>query len=577
MADSSRRSDPLPAPHGGALQVLMTPPDEAARLKTQSRDWISLDLPQLCDLDLLLSGAFSPLRGFLGRADYESVLARMRLADGTVWPMPITLSVAPAFAERIELGSTLALRDAEGTLLAALDVSDKWSPDWEQEARAVFGTTDLLHPGVKALHDGAGSVNLGGRVRGVAAPRQYDFRALRLTPTELRAEFAARGWTQVVAFQTRNPMHRAHKELTERAAREVGGNLLLHPVVGLTKPGDVDHYTRVRCYEAIAQHYPEGLIKLSLLNLAMRMGGPREALWHAIIRKNHGCSHLIVGRDHAGPGQDSRGKPFYDPYGAQELVRQYEQEIGVTMVPFQEVVYVPRQKRYLPGDEVPKGEPTLTISGTELRRRLREGDELPEWFTYPAVAHVLRAAYPPKAQQGFTLFFTGLSGAGKSTIANILLVKLLEQGGRPVTLLDGDLVRKTLSSGLGFSKADRDMNILRIGLVATEITKNRGIAICAQIAPYVDARKQVRDWVSANGTFIEIHVATTLAECERRDQKGLYAKARAGQIQHFTGIDDPYEPPLEPELRIETDGRTPEACADEVLTYLRSEGYLARG
>ncbi|MFI5400252.1 MAG: bifunctional sulfate adenylyltransferase/adenylylsulfate kinase [SAR324 cluster bacterium] len=571
------QADGLPPPHGGALTHLLVASDEANRLRDRSRDWPSIDLTprQICDLELLLNGGFSPLTGFLGRKDHESVVSSLRLAGGVLWPMPITLTVPKPVAERLETGTPVGLRDPDGTLLAVLDVQDLWQTDWRREAREVFGTLDASHPGVRSLQAAAGEIAVGGPLRGVALPRHYDFNALRHAPADLRAVFRRDGWTRVVAFQTRNPMHRAHKELTERAAREAGARLLLHPVVGLTQPGDMDRVTRVRCYQALAGEYPAGQMKLSLLNLAMRMGGPREALWHAIVGKNHGCGYFIVGRDHAGPGKDSRGHPFYEPYAAQDLLRQFEKEAGVTMVPFRELVFVPSRGRYFPSNEIPQGAQSLTLSGTELRRRLGNGEEIPEWFTYPSVAAELRRAYPPKAQQGFTLFFTGLSGAGKSTIANILLAKLTELGSRTVSLLDGDQVRKTLSAGLGFSKADRDANILRIGLVAAEITKHRGIAICAQIAPYADARQQVRGWVSKLGGFIEIHVATPLEVCEQRDRKGLYAKARAGQIEHFTGLDDPYEAPTNPELRFATVGQDPEANAEEVLAYLRREGYLA--
>jgi len=575
--DSPTEHSILVAPHGGVLSSPLVSADEARRIREQSLQWPSIDLTlrQTCDLDLLLNGAFSPLKGFLTRKDYESVLTGVRLADGTVWPMPITLNVPKALASTLEAGKPLGLRDAEGSLLAVLDIEDIWQADWRREGQQVFGTTDPVHPGVQALQAMGDDILVGGTLRGIAFPRQYDFRGLRLTPAELRADLEREGWGRVVAFQTRNPMHRAHKELTERAAREAGAHLLLHPTVGMTKPGDVDHFTRVRCYQAIASEYPAGLMKLSLLNLAMRMGGPREALWHAIVRKNHGASHFIVGRDHAGPGKDSQGKPFYGPYAAQDLVREFEREVGVTMVPFHELVYVPGKNHYFPSNEVPAGEKSQTLSGTELRQRLRDGREIPEWFTYPSVVDELRRAYPPKARQGVTVLLTGLSGAGKSTIANILLVKLLEDGARPVSLLDGDLVRKTLSAGLGFSKADRDTNILRIGLVAAEITKHRGIAICAPIAPYAGARRQMREWVSAYGGFVEIHVATPIDVCEQRDRKGLYAKARAGQLPHFTGIDDPYEVPANPELRLDTVQNSAEECAQQILDYLRREGFLS--
>jgi sulfate adenylyltransferase len=417
-------------------------------------------------------------------------------------------------------------------------------------------------------------VYLSGRLEGVEAPTHYDFRQLRRTPAELRAEFTRLGWRRAVAFQTRNPMHRAHFELTLRAAKEVQANLLIHPSVGMTKPGDVDHYTRVRCYEALLQHYPHGTATMSLLPLAMRMGGPREAVWHAIIRKNHGCTHLIVGRDHAGPGSDSSGKEFYGPYEAQELLREHSEELGVAMVPFQMMVYAPERDAYIPVDEIPEGMQTSNISGTELRGRLAEGRDIPEWFTFPDVAAELRRSYPPRANQGFTVFFTGLSGSGKSTIANALLVKLLEMGGRPVTLLDGDVVRKHLSSELGFSKEHRDINIRRIGWVASEITRNGGIAICAPIAPYDSVRKDVRATVEPGGGFVLVHIATSIEVCEERDRKGLYAKARAGILKEFTGVSDPYEEPADAEITIDTTEVTPEEAAQEIVLYLEREGFI---
>ena len=460
-------------------------------------------------------------------------------------------------------------------MLAVLHVEEIWQPDRMAEAQAVFGTTSREHPGVAYLLDRAYPSYVSGRLEGIQLPIHYDFRHLRLTPTELRAEFSRQGWRQVVAFQTRNPMHRAHLELTQRAAQEVGANILIHPSVGMTKPGDVDHYTRVRCYQALIESYPQGSAKLALLPLAMRMGGPREAVWHAIIRKNYGCTHFIVGRDHAGPGSESNGKPFYGPYDAQELLRKHQGELGVQMQPFRMMVYLEDRDQYVPEDEVPNGARVKSISGTALRRHLAEGREIPEWFTFPVVAKELQRTYLPRQRQGFTIFMTGLSGSGKSTIANVLLVKFLERGGRQVTLLDGDLVRKHLSSELGFSKEHRDINIRRIGFVASEITKNGGIAICAPIAPYDSVRKDVRAMVEEGGGFILVHVATPLEVCEQRDRKGLYAKARAGTLQQFTGISDPYEVPNDAELAIETTQMSPEEAAEEILAYLEREGYLA--
>ncbi len=562
--------------HGGELVDLMADAGRAAQMKAESVAWPSWDLTprQTCDLELLMNGGFSPLRGFMGREDHESVCARMRLADGTLWPIPVTLDVPDEIAAKLEPGSHLALRDEEGVMLAAIEVGEVWQPDRAAEAVAVLGTDNPQHPGVDHLLNRTHRNYVGGHVIGFQAPMHYDYRDLRLTPAQLRDYFHMHGWRKVVAFQTRNPLHRAHLELTLRAAKEVEANLLIHPVVGLTKPGDVDHYTRVRCYQAVMPSYPHGTATLSLLPLAMRMGGPREAVWHGIIRKNHGVTHFIVGRDHAGPGSDSSGKPFYGPYDAQEAFRAVEEELGVTMVPFRQMVYVEDRDEYMPEDEVPPGSRVLNISGTEQRRRLNEGKDLPSWFTPPLVAEELRRSYPPRSQQGVTIFFTGLSGSGKSTIARVLLVKLLEMGGRPVTLLDGDLVRKHLSSELGFSKEHRDLNIQRIGYVASEITKNGGIAVCAPIAPYDATRKTVRKMVEAGGGFILVHIATPIEVCEARDRKGLYAKARAGLVKEFTGISDPYEEPADAELVIDTTTTTAAEAAQQVLLHLEKEGYL---
>jgi sulfate adenylyltransferase len=568
--------DHLISAYGGELVDLLVADERRLELKAQSREWPSWDLTQrqLCDLELLLSGGFSPLVGFMGGSDYESVRDRMRLADGTLWPIPITLDVSADLAASLHDGSMLALRDPEGVILAVLHVSEVWQPDLKAEAKDVYGTLDRAHPAVAMLLDSNRPSYVAGSVEGLQAPVHYDYDDLRHTPAELRAIFQTRGWRQIVAFQTRNPLHRAHFELTLRAAKQVEANLLIHPVVGMTKPGDVDHYTRVRCYQAIMPSYPHGTAMLSLLPLAMRMGGPREALLHAIIRRNHGVTHLIVGRDHAGPGKDSAGRPFYGPYDAQEMVRKHEAELGVQMVPFQEMVYVEERDAYLPEDEVPKGARVLSISGTEQRRRLNEGTELPPWFTPPAVAAELRRSYPSRSKQGFTLFFTGLSGAGKSTIANVVLVKLLEIGGRPVTLLDGDIVRRHLSSELGFSKEHRDLNIRRIGFVASEITGNGGIAICAPIAPYDATRMEVRGMIEPRGGFLLIHMSTPIAVCEERDRKGLYAKARAGILKEFTGVSDPYEEPADAELVIDTTSLTPAEAAQQIILHLEREGYI---
>jgi len=551
--------------------------DSAKKLKMEAAELPSWDLTprQICDLELLMNGGFNPLKGFLTEEDYAGVVDNMRLKDGTLWPMPITLDVSQKFADQVEVGTDIALRDQEGVILATLSVSDSWTPNKQLEAEKVFGADDIAHPAVNYLHNVAGPIYLGGAITGIQQPVHYDFRGRRDTPNELRAYFRKLGWRRVVAFQTRNPLHRAHQELTFRAAKEAQANLLIHPVVGMTKPGDIDHFTRVRCYEAVLDQYPSATTNLSLLNLAMRMAGPREAVWHGLIRKNFGCTHFIVGRDHAGPGNNSQGEDFYGPYDAQTLFREHQEEMGIEMVDFKHMVYVQERTQYEAADEVKDGATVLNISGTELRRRLSEGLEIPEWFSFPSVVEELRRSKPPRDKQGFTVFFTGFSGSGKSTIANALMVKLMEMGGRPVTLLDGDIVRKNLSSELGFSKEHRDLNIRRIGYVASEITKNGGIAICAPIAPYATTRRAVREDVEAFGAFIEVHVATSLEECERRDRKGLYKLAREGKIKEFTGISDPYDVPKNPGLRIETEHEDVDNCAHQVILKLESLGLIS--
>jgi len=566
----------LISPHGGSLCNLLVSEEKAQELKKESIKYRSINLThrQQCDLELLLNGGFSPLKGFMTQEDYDSVLDELRLKNGIVWPIPITLDVSEEIAKSIKIDDKVVLCDEEGFMLAILNVRDVWKADKKREAIKVFGTDNDAHPGVYFLYHNVQSYYVGGELEGIQLPMHYDFKVFRHTPSELRDIFRRLGWKRVVAFQTRNPLHRAHVEMTLRAAKDADANLLIHPVVGMTKPGDVNYYTRVRCYIEISKRYPPNMMMLSLLPLAMRMAGPREALWHAIIRKNFGCTHFIVGRDHAGAGFDSSGNPFNGPYDAQELVRQFESEIGIKMIPFKEMVYVERLNQFMPIDEVPKGEKYMTISGTELRRRLTEGLDIPEWFSYPEVIQELKKIYPPRDKQGFTIFFTGLPSSGKSTIAKVLLGKFLEMGGRPVTLLDGDIVRKNLSSELGYSKEHRDLNIKRIGFVASEITKNGGIAICAPIAPYEEARRYNRELISQFGGYIEVYVSTPLEVCERRDRKGLYAKARAGIIKNFTGVSDPYEIPKNPEIILDTSILSPEEAAQEILLYLKKKGYI---
>ena len=558
------------------ISDLMVAAEKTQNLKKESNHYPAWQLTdrQICDLELLLNGGFSPLDGFMGKADYNSVLKNMRLDNGALWPMPITLDITEEFASKIKDVEKITLRDQEGFTLAILTVTDIWEPNKDEEAQMVYGTTDLKHPAVNYLKNKSNKMAVGGKLEGISLPHHYDYQKNRHTPEELRSIFIQNGWDKIVAFQTRNPLHRAHVEMTMRASEDLNANLLIHPVVGMTKPGDVDHYTRVRCYKHVMKKYPENSAMMSLLPLAMRMGGPREAVWHALIRKNYGCTHIVVGRDHAGPGNDKNGNPFYGPYDAQELLIKFQDEIGIEMVPFKFMVYLPDEDRYESIESIEKGTEFKTISGTELRQLLDDGKGIPEWFSYKEVAQELEESRPPLTERGLTIFFTGLSGSGKSTLANGLLVKLLEDGSRPVTLLDGDIVRTHLSSELGFSKEHRSINVQRIGYVASEITKNGGIAICAPIAPYEADRRVNRELISPLGGFIEIHVSTSLEKCEERDVKGLYELARKGVIKEFTGISDPYEAPTDAEIVVNSSGTPPEELVDQIFIRIKKMGFI---
>ena len=553
----------------------MVAPDAVDDLKARAGGLPSIQLSErsICDLELLATGAFSPLDRFMGRDDHERVLEEMRLSAGHVFPIPVTLPVEPGPA--IREGEDIALRNSRNELLALMRIEEVYDWDHLEVAQKVFGTVDARHPLVAEMHRW-GRLNISGRLQVLELPRRFDFEKLRLTPAQTRSRLEELGKKNVVAFQTRNPIHRVHEELTKRATQEVHGTILIHPAVGMTKAGDVDHYTRVRTYMSLAdRYYDQGSALLALLQLAMRMGGPREAVWHAMIRRNYGANFLIVGRDHAGPGTDSAGRPFYGPYDAQELVRQFESELGVGAVPFKELVYLPDEERYEEVSKVPRRARTTSISGTEVREEyLTAGKALPEWFTRPEVAEIMADTYPPRHRQGACIWFTGLSGSGKSTTAEVLTVLMMEHG-RQVTLLDGDIVRTHLSKGLGFSKEDRDINIRRIGYVASEIVRHGGLVVCAAVSPYRATRDDVRNMVgSRQDQFIEVFVDTPLSVCEERDVKGMYARARRGEIQDFTGIDDPYEPPEHPERTLDTVAQSAEENARLILDLLLSRGFV---
>ena len=559
------------------LKPLLVGEGEAETLKSESLDMLSLTLSQrqLCDLELMMNGGFTPLDGFMDRESWTRVLESMRLPGGELWPIPVTLDVKRELAERIGPGTRVALRDQEGLVLAVLDVSGIWEPDKCIEAQQVYGTTSARHPGVRHIYERIGDVYVGGRVSGIRLPTHYDYQELRHSPRELGRFFHRLGWRRIVAFHTSRPMHKRERELTLHAAREVRGHLLLHPVAGVTMHHDLGHFARIKCYQEILRHYPQQLAALSLLPLATRGAGPREALWHAIIRRNYGCTDFIVESGHATPAQPVGAEELYSSRAAQDLAREHERELGISIFPAGRLGYSPRARRYVPvGNGGVSENETVPFGDADLAARVSHEEEVPDWFTYPEVIERLRAVYPAPREQGITLFFTGLSGSGKSTLAKIMYGKFIEEGRRSVTLLDGDIVRHHLSSELGFSKAHRDINVRRIGFVASEITKNRGVAICAPIAPYAGTRRDVREMVEAHGAMVEIYVCTPLEVCEARDRKGLYARARRGIIPEFTGISDPYEVPEHPEITIDTTDLTPMQAAQEIFLYLFAKGYL---
>ncbi|KIW67221.1 sulfate adenylyltransferase [Phialophora macrospora] len=566
-------------PHGGVLKDLLArdaPHHAELAAEAEKLPAIILTERQLCDLELIMNGGFSPLEGFMNEKDYNGVVEKLRLADGALFSMPICLDVTGQIVERLKIkaGSRVTLRDfRDDRNLAIITVDDVYRPDKKKEAQEVFGG-DPEHPAIRYLNTATKEFYVGGKIQAVNKLNHYDYVALRYTPAELRVHFDKLGWSRVVAFQTRNPMHRAHRELTVRAARARQANVLIHPVVGLTKPGDIDHFTRVRVYEALMPRYPNGMAVLGLLGLAMRMGGPREAIWHAIIRKNHGATHFIIGRDHAGPGKNSAGKDFYGPYDAQHAVEKYKDELGIEVVEFQMMTYLPDTDEYRPKDQVPAGVKTLDISGTELRRRLKVGAPIPEWFSYPEVVKVLRESNPPRAQQGFTIFLTGYTNSGKDAIARALQVTFNEQGGRPVTLLLGETVRSELSAELGFTREDRDTNIARIAFVAAELTKAGAAVIAAPIAPFDEARQDARQTVERYGSFFLVHVATSLEFSEKTDKRGVYARARRNSIRNFTGVNDPYEAPTDADLTVDCETTSVRNIVHQIVLMLESQGFL---
>lgn len=548
----------------------------AELLRQEALSLVQIDLSggQLADIELLLNRGMYPLDGYMDREDYESVLETMRLKDGTVFPVPIYLDVKEKVAQSLTVGEKVALNDQEGVLVAILTIGEIWKADKKKEAELIYGTADIAkHPDVGHLFDQTGDWYVAGTLEGVSLPVHYDFQELRLTPSETVRRFTMSGWRKVLGFHTDEYLHCAHREMVLATAREAGAAILLHPVADLLHPGDLDYYTQVRCYQHFVEKFPPNMILLGLMPFASRKAGPRAALLQAVIRKNFGCSHFMVSDDHADPFKAGSDK-FYPLHSAQELVAEMADETGIDMVPQKKMGYLPEKNCYVEISQENQ-EGLESISSEELQRKLSSGEYIPEWFSYAEVVGELRKTFPPRSKQGFTVFLTGLSGSGKSTIAKVLLVKFLEMRDRPVTLLDGDIVRKNLSSELTFSKEHRNLNITRIGFVASEITKNGGIALCAPIAPYEESRKVNRELISRYGGYVEVYVSTPLEVCERRDRKGLYAKARAGIVKGVTGVSDPYCEPDNPDLVIDTSDITPMEAVQEILIYLQQQGYVA--
>jgi len=570
------KSIALEKPYGDKLINLIVSHERSLLLKETAINLkdIICDDRQLCDLELLASGAFSPLNGFMNRDDYESVLDRMRLQNDILWPIPICLSVNKLQVKSLEGGQSVCLRDQEGFLIAIMHIEDIWKIDKEKEAQKIFKTMDLKHQGVNYLFKEGRDFYIGGKIEVISLPLHFDFKQLRMTPFEIRNIYEKLGWHRIVGFKTRHPIHKAQYEITINAMRQAKANLLILSVAPKISLGDFDHYTRVRCYRSVVCNYPSDSYLLNLLPFALRMSGARDAILDMIIARNFGCTHFIIGKDHASPELNIKEKSFYEAYEARDIAKKYSNEIGVEIISCEEMVYLPFEDEYRSINQVPENIQTLSLSGFDIRKRIISGKNIPKWATFPEVIEQLQNAYPPPKMQGFTIFLTGLSGAGKSTIAKVLYSRFLEKGTRPVSLLDGDIVRQNLSSELSFSKEHRDINVRRIGFVASLITKNRGIAVCAPIAPYSETRNKIRKIIESYGGFIQVYVATPIDECEKRDRKGMYAKARAGLIKGFTGVDDPYEIPESSEIEIDTTNLTPDEAAQEIMLYLGQKGYI---
>jgi sulfate adenylyltransferase len=568
--------DSLITPYGGELKSLMATPERIAEIKQEVLNLPSLDLSwkQICELELLLNGALSPLTGYMNQAERHSVLSGMKLPDGLFWPRPVMLVVSEKAAQNLAAGQTVALRDSEGVMPAILHISEVWPADPEAEmALAEASGVPLARTQAEA-----GQFYVGGRLEGVTLPPRHDFLNLRLTPAEMREQFARLGWRKVMAYQPSQALHRPQYEFLLRTAMQQEANLLIHAVAGSDPVLESGHFALVRACQALMPRLPASTSMLALNPMTPWAAGPRKTLLKAIMARNYGCSQLVTGGETVLESlhkESSQRRGQDTPNLSSDTVYAVAKEsLGVTLLPFPRMVYVEDRDEWLPEETVPADTRSESMSGAELTRRLMQNIKVPEWFSFPEVLDEMRKAYPPRKQQGFTVFFTGLSGSGKSTIARALTVRLMEMGGRRVSLLDGDIVRTHLSSELGFSKAHRDINIRRIGFVASEITKHGGTAICAPIAPYQATRRAVRSMIEEWGGFLEIHVSTSVEVCEGRDRKGLYAKARAGLIPEFTGVSDPYEIPENAELTIDTTRYSVEEAVQMIVLKLEHEGYL---
>jgi sulfate adenylyltransferase len=518
---------------------------------------ITLDERNLNDLEMFFLGAFDPLQGYNTFENFNSIVTHGCLEDGTIWPIPFVLPVPECLLTKnnnsVSTHSNVFLnvRDVLGTIVARVSVVDCYKVNIDVYGQLLLETSDTNHPFMDYLHNNhRDSVYVGGNITPICPIKHFDFIQYRQNTKQVKDMIRHDHWDAVIGFQTRNPMHKSHFELTRQAVSEVQKELetsntssarvllLITPSCGVTQPGDIDSATRIRCYQKILPYYKDLYnidVKLVVLPLTMRMAGPKEALWHALIRQNFGCTHFIIGRDHAGPScLQKNGKSFYEPYAAHALLKSFATKLKIIPILSMNMVYVPDKKQYVQENLLPPNASYEQLSGTKFRTALQNREPIPEWFSFPTVLEELKKVYHPRYQQGFCIYFTGLPCSGKSTLAKAVSARLEERESenRHVSILDADIVRLHLSRGLGYSKQDRSVNVQRIGYVASLITYHYGIVLVANIAPYAADRLSNRRLITnAGGGYIEVYVSTPLSICQTRDVKQHYKNARLGVLK----------------------------------------------